>query len=405
MISYETIVCSDNTICGEDTICGAPLSLAHDMLMFRYYNVGPLIEEIPSGGSNEPVVIYDTDGNEIQSGSVTVEMLVDGVLTPVEINAQYIIDGTNVELTSGIYPFNAGNDNSVMFLITNGGTLIIAGTENEFVKIQKSGNATGDEINSIIFLEGENTSAVLNYTNLVSVSNNAIGISAVNGAAITANNVNITTQGKNAPAIFVDTNSSIFGTNLVLMTYGEASPLIYTKGTSIIEDSTGTSNGSQIAWVEDSGILNLTSCDFACDGMGHIKGKSERKCRDHMIDSCGIFIYQKIKNNSNISQINLTDCRLKINIYNCSMFMVTNTETNISLNDNTFYFYKRPWLIIAEETSQIGEKGSNDGIINLTLTKQSVDRCLAFVGGSGSELYISSTDGSKTNIQIIRQSW
>ena len=139
--------------------------------------------------------------------------------------------------------------------------------------------------------------------------------------------------------------------------------------------------------------------------MGHIKGKSERKCRDHMIDSCGIFIYQKIKNNSNISQVNLTDCRLKINIYNCSMFMVTNTETNISLNDNAFYFYKRPWLIIAEETSQIGEKGSNDGIVNLTLTKQSVDRCLAFVGGSGSELYISSTDGSKTNIQIIRQSW
>nr|MCR5732852.1 hypothetical protein [Sphaerochaetaceae bacterium] len=91
-----------------------------------------------TANAKEATELKDTDGNTIYSGGVRLSF--DN--RKVVINASYIIDNCTVEITEGEYNTASGSSDEVVFLVINGGKLVIKGSDGNPVVITKSGSAS-----------------------------------------------------------------------------------------------------------------------------------------------------------------------------------------------------------------------------------------------------------------------
>lgn len=361
------------------------------------------------------------------------------------ISAAYLIDGVAVTITSGTYKSASSSSDQVVFLVINGGSLTITGSEDDPVVISKTGSAAfngqvGDDynfygINSAIVVAGSKSSANIKNATITTASNgsNAVvstvgatinisdttiattgsagsrGLHATYSGKIVADNLNITTAGASCASLATDRGGgTITASNMTLQTNGRGSPLVYSTGTINVTASTGTAVGSQMVVVEGGSTADLDGCTFSCVGNGNRTGTSESNSSSHTIDSAGIFIYQSQSGDSSegTDYFNATDCSLTVTTSGVPMFFVTNITAVVTLNNNTFtQASSSDYFLIAEETSQWGSTGSNGGKVTMNLTNQSVDSYTAFVGTSSSSLFITATDSSSTAITKKTGTW
>ena len=387
------------------------------------------------------VAVKDTSGNTISSGSASVSF--SG--TTKTINAAYLIDGVDVEITSGAYTSESGSSDQVVFLVVNGGSLTIKGSDSTYICINKTGSAASkgqvDDnynfygINSGIVVAGSKSSATIenafistaaNGSNaVVATANAAISISdsvitttgsagsrglhATYGGTINAENVDITTQGSSCATLATDRGGgTINASNMTLETNSAGSPLVYSTGTINVSDSTGTANAAQMVVVEGGSSANVTSCDFSCSGNGNRTGTSESNSSSHVIDAGGIFIYQSFSGDASdgTDYFTATDSTFTVTTAGVPMFYITNITAQITLNGNTFNSASdSDYLFITEETNQWGTVGKNGGKATVSLTNQDLSGEKAFVGSSSSSLTITATDSSSTSISKTTGTW
>lgn len=385
--------------------------------------------------------VTDTNGNAITSGSASVSF--SG--TTKTISAAYLIDGVNVEITSGAYSSGSGSSDEVVFLVVNGGSLTIRGSDSLYVGISKTGSAASggqvDDnynfygINSGIVVAGSKSSATIenayistsaNGSNAVvstadanvTISNSVIetsgnagsrGLHATYGGTINASGVEITTQGSSCAALATDRGGgTINAEKMTLETNSAGSPLVYSTGTISVSDSTGTANAAQMVVVEGGSSAEVTRCDFSCSGGGNRTGTSESNSASHVIDAGGIFIYQSFSGDASegTDYFKATDSTFTVTTSGVPMIYVTNITADITLNGNTFNkASENDYLLITEETDQWGRTGSNGGKVTLTLTDQDLSGEKAFVGTSSSSLTVTATDSSSTSISKTTGTW
>ena len=389
----------------------------------------------------QSVTVTDTDGNEIKSGSATVSF--EGKTKT--ISAAYLIDGVDVEITSGAYSSASESSDEVVFLVVNGGSLKIAGTAQTYVGISKTGSgASGGQvnddynfygINSGIVAAGENTSVVIEYASIttsangsnavvstcgaeVSISSSVItttgesgsrGLHATYDGTINADSVKITTSGKSCAALATDRGGgTINAANMTLETNSAGSPLVYSTGEINVTSSTGTANAAQMVVVEGGSSATVTKCSFACTGSGNRTGTSESSSDSHVIDAGGIFIYQSFSGDASdgTDYFKATDSTFTVLTAGVPMFYVTNITADITLDGNTFVSADdSDNLIIAEEQDQWGKTGQNGGKVTMNITNQDLSSYTAFVGSSSSSLTVKATDSSSADIKIQNGTW
>ena len=238
------------------------------------------------GAKNEPVpsetVVEDT---VLESGTVTV--VVDG--ETVTYAGAYIVDGIEATISSGEYA--SAIDNQAVFVVVNGGSLVIDGD----VQINKSGNAACDEscdkygLNSAIVLIGDASQATIRGATIVTSASGANAVMAIDGALVTAEDVTINTTGEKSRGLYVTLNGIIEANNVTISTQGDSSPalgasgnlgsvkvegmqlettgnnspLVYSAGSAIVANSTGVATSSQATMIEGDGLVELMDCDFS----------------------------------------------------------------------------------------------------------------------------------------------
>lgn len=365
--------------------------------------------------------------------------------TKKSINAAYIIDGKSVRITSGTYKSASSSSDQVVFLVINGGSLTIEGTEDDLVTITKTGSAAsggqvGDDynfygINSAIVVAGSTSSATISNAVITTSSNgsNAVvstmgatinitdssitttgnagsrGLHATYGGKIVADGMTITTNGESCASLATDRGGgTITASNMRLETNGNGSPLVYSTGTIKVTNSSGTANGSQMVVVEGGSIAQIDGCEFEGVGTGKRSGTSESNSSSHVVDAGGIMIYQSMSGDSSdgTDYFIATDSKFTLTTSGIPMFFVTNITAVITLNGNTFnQASSSDYFLMAEETSVWGSRGSNGGKVTITLTNQDVSPYSAFVGTSSSSLSIKATDSSSTSISKTSGTW
>ncbi len=395
--------------------------------------------------SAESGAVYDTDGNKITSGSASVSFKYGNQTTSKTISAAYLIDGVTVNISSGSYASASGSSDQVVFLVVNGGTLNIVGTSDSHVTVTKSGSAAsggqvGDDynfygINSGIVVSGSGSTATLQYIDITTAAAGSNAVVATNSGAITIENASIATSGSagsrglhttydgsiEADTVDIETQGAscatlandrgggnIVATNMTLETNSNGSPLVYSTDSITVSSSTGVANSAQMVVVEGGSSATLTSCEFSCTGSGNRSGTSESSSSSHTIDAGGIFIYQSVSGDSEdgTDYFTATDCELTVTASDVPMFYLTNITAVITLNGNTFnQASSSDYFLMAEETDQWGNVGSNGADVTLSLTNQSVSSYKAFVGTSSSSLSVSATDSSSTAISVTEGTW
>lgn len=364
--------------------------------------------------------LTDTSGNAISSGSATVTF--SG--TSKTLSAAYLINGVSVEITSGEYTSASSSSDQVVFLVVNGGSLKITGTESNKVQITKSGSAAsggqvGDDynfygINSGIVVSGSTSSATIEYATISTTSNGSNAIVSTNGAAVTIKNstitttgsagsrglhctyggtinadtVSITTQGGSCASLATDRGGgTITATNMTLQTNSNGSPLIYSTGTINVSDSTGTANKAQMVVVEGGSTASVENCEFSCSGNGNRSGTSESNSTAHTVDAAGIMIYQSMSGDSSAGTDYFTakNSTLAVTTSGVPMFFCTNITANITLEGNTFtQASSSDYFLLAEATSAWGTTGSNGATVTISATDQDLSSYTAYIGSTSS---------------------
>lgn len=373
-----------------------------------------------SSTNGTATTLTDTSGNAISSGTATITF--SG--TSKTLSAAYLIDGTTVEITSGEYASASDSSDQVVFLVVNGGSLKITGTESSPVSITKSGSAAsngqvGDDynfygINSGIVVSGSTSSATIEYATISTAANGSNAVVSTNGATVTiknstitttgsagsrglhatydgiinADNVSITTQGASCASLATDRGGgTITATNMTLETNSAGSPLVYSTGTISVSNSKGTANAAQMVVVEGGSTANLASCEFSCTGNGNRTGTSDSNSDSHKVDAGGIFIYQSMSGDSSsgTDYFTATDSTLTVTTNGVPMIYCTNITASITLSGNAFMQGSTDdYFLIAEATDQWGTTGSNGATVTVTATNQNLSNYTAYQGSTSS---------------------
>ncbi len=365
-----------------------------------------------STSKDSATALTDTDNNAIYSGSATISFIYGSQSASKTINAEYIIDGVDVEISSGSYSTATGNEDGVVFLVINGGSLKIEGTSEDPIEITKSGTAAsggqvGDDynfyaINSGIVVVGTDSTADLDYVTISTTGNgsNAVvatgygeitiddstittsgsagsrGLHCTYDGEITADSVSITTQGASCATLATDRGGgTIVASNMTLETNSAGSPLVYSTDSITVSSSSGSANAAQMVVVEGGSSATLTGCNFSCTGDGNRTGTSDSNSSSHTIDAGGIFIYQSVSGDSEdgTDYFTATNCTLTVTTSGVPMIYLTNIEAEITLSGNTMVQQSSSdYFIMCEATNQWGTTGSNGADVTLDVTGQNL---------------------------------
>ena len=215
-----------------------------------------------------------------------------------------------------------------------------------------------------------------------STSNFSRGLLSTFGGRINGINVKISTIGRSSACLATDKGEGyILCRYCSFLTYGVGSPIIYSTGNINVNMINGTAFNSQIAVIEGKNSISLAGGSYLrASGNGG------------MNDSCGILIYQSQPGDPNVdrSVFNCEKSNLLISsnssVYsNAPLFFVTNTKTNISLNECKFS-YGSGIFLNASQNSHWGTLGENGADVILNLVNQNIEG--DFVVDSNSELII-----------------
>lgn len=334
-----------------------------------------------------------------------------------------VLSASKTELNSTNETVSASKKDQNALLASNGGTLTITGgsfdktgdTADEdacnfygfnsialssgsdsLLKIQDSSLTSDSEGSNAVFSTDSATAYVYDST-INTFKNNSRGLDATYDGTIMADSMNITTQGNHSAALATDRGGgNISITNSLLSTSGNGSPLLYSTGDIEADSVQGTASGSQIAVMEGYNKIlihnsNLSSTNNAISGSDPVKN--------------GVSIYQSTSGDADTGSnekalFEVVDSTLSTCIDNGAMFYVTNTNTNILIN-NSLLSYDPDNVNLLQATGNSsntwGLEGSNGGTVTLTAIKQNLSGNILVDSISSADIYLLSSSSYTGN--------
>jgi hypothetical protein len=296
------------------------------------------------------------------------------------------------------------NDDYNFYGINSG--IVVAG-DGSSASIKNASISTASNGSNAIVAANKGSVEIASSSIETSGSAGSRGLHATYSGSINANGVSIKTQGASSAALATDRGGgTVTASDMKLETNSAGSPLIYSTGDITVSDSTGSSNKAQAVVVEGGSSACIEGCEFFCSGGGNRRGESESDHNEHVIDACGVFIYQSFSGDASegVDHFTARNSVITVTDKDVPMFFITNITAEIELESCEFY-YSSESFITAEETNEWGKLGSNGGKATVTVKSLPLDGLKAFVGSSSSELSFSSSDGSGTNVTIVETSW
>ena len=299
-------------------------------------------------------------------------------------------------------------------LVKNSGTLKITNGE-----LTKSGDdEDGDNcnfygINSILLSAGKNSKAYISgstlsadstgsnglfatdngkiYANTDSInttSDNSRGIDATYGGTVIGNKMTISTQEDHSAALATDRGGgNVSATNSTLKTAGSGSPLIYSTGDIEVDNVTGTATGSQIAGIEGLNRILIYN--------SYLTSENKKTTGSDPVANA-VILYQSTSGDADTSTdksavFQAVDSNLKSSITSGAFFYVTNTSSNVYLEDTKLnYDSSKANLLQIEgnDSNNWGTVGSNGGTVKFTANNETLSGNVSVDTISSLDMYL-----------------
>ncbi len=319
----------------------------------------------PSGESNVPG--GNSSSNVTHTGNVTIS--------------------SNTEESNKTYSSSVAEENA---LLVTGGTSTL---ENPTINKTGSPSSHSDNydfygINAAVFVENGATlnikggtittdasygNAVFAYsTGIINISdatintssNNSGGVMVTGGSTLTANNCTVKTQGNSSAAIRSDKGGGTLTVNKgTYETNGTGSPVIYSTADIIVNDATLTANVSEGVVVEGKNSVSLNNVTMEA---------TNTKLNSNSETYKSIFIYQSMSGDADVGTSSFTSKDSKIINNKGDVIFVTNTSTEITLENNEIINNDSDGVLLKATTAKWGNSGSNGGNVTLNMINQKV---------------------------------
>ena len=278
---------------------------------------------------------------------------------------------TNVVLVSGNIIVNmdgvtinkkgdTNNSDNSSFYGINSGILV---NDNANLNINNTNVNTSSKGANGLF--SYNSNIIVKDTIINTSSDLSGGIMVAGNGNITASNLQINTKGNSSAAIRSDRGGgNILVTEGVYETNGQGSPAIYSTANIQVSDAKLVSNHSEGIIIEGKNTIKLDNVDLI-DTNDTLNGKSTTYKN--------IFIYQSMSGDAANGEATLTIKDSKITTNNGDTIYVTNTDANITLENNEFINNDDMGYFIRVKKDSWGIDGMNGGVVNLNLNNQTIE--------------------------------
>ena len=195
-------------------------------------------------------------------------------------------------------------------------------------------------------------------------SNNSGGVMVTGGGTLTANSCTVKTQGNSSAAIRSDRGGGTLTVNKgTYETNGTGSPVIYSTADIIVNDAKLTANVSEGVVVEGKNSVTLNDVTMEATNT-KLNGNSETYK--------SIFIYQSMSGDADVGTSTFTAKNSNITNNKGEIIFVTNTNTVITLENNTITNNDSDGAFLKATAAKWGTSGSNGGNVTLNMTNQKV---------------------------------
>ena len=283
------------------------------------------------------------------------------------------------------YESTTGSENAI--LVSKGESTINNCT------ITKSGDASGDNADFYgtnaailtyngavlninggnITTNGSHANAVFSYgTGIININNatiktennNSGAVMVTGGGVLTANNVTAETSGNSSAPIRSDRGGGTLTVNNgTYISHGTGSPVIYSTADIIVNDATLTSTASEGVVVEGKNSVVLNNVTMEATNT-KLNGNSETYK--------SIFIYQSMSGDADVGTSSFVAKNSKIINNKGEVIFVTNTNTEITLENNEIINNDSDGGFLKATTAKWGKSGSNGGNVALKLINQKI---------------------------------
>ena len=195
-------------------------------------------------------------------------------------------------------------------------------------------------------------------------SNNSGGVMVTGGGILTANSCTVKTKGNSSAAIRSDRGGGTLTVNKgTYETNGVGSPVIYSTANIIVNDAKLTANVSEGVVVEGKNSVTLNNVIMEATNT-KLNGNSETYK--------GIFIYQSMSGDADVGTSTFTAKDSKIINNKGEVIFVTNTNTVITLENNTITNNDSEGTFLKATTAKWGTSGSNGGNVTINIANQKI---------------------------------
>lgn len=324
-------------------------------------------------GSGMPSIEQSSNSVE-KNGAYTVEdeeTLEDTYKSTTQDESSILVqNGGNASIINAEVNKESGDSSNVEnseFYGVNAGILVTENSESTIKNTNINTNAKGA---NAVFSTGTNSKIYISDSKITTSKDSSRGLDATYGGYIEADNVEITTNGGSCATLATDRGEgTVIAKNSNLTTNGSGSPVIYSTGDIRIENTTGNATGAQMVVVEGKNTATVNNSTLECSGKGNRNN----------VDNCGIMLYQSMSGDAsegtatfNASNSNLTISEDSDYYSSAPFFFITNTKSEINLENNTLKYGSNLLLKIAG-TSEWGKSGSNGGDVTLNATNQELE--------------------------------
>ena len=193
-------------------------------------------------------------------------------------------------------------------------------------------------------------------------SNNSGGFMVTGGGTLNANSCTVKTLGNSSAAIRSDRGGGNLTVNKgTYETSGVGSPVIYSTADITVNDAKLIANKSEGVVVEGKNSVTLNNVKMDVTNT-ELNGNSETYK--------AIFIYQSMSGDADEGTSTFTAKDSKITNNKGDIFFVTNTNTVITLENNTITNNDSSGAFLKATTAKWGTSGSNGGNVTLNMTNQ-----------------------------------
>lgn len=319
----------------------------------------------PSGESNVPGA--NSSSNVTHTGNVTISSNTEESnktysSVNAEENAILVTGGTSTISNSTINKTGSPSSHSdnYDFYGTNAAVFVNSGATLNI----KGGTITTDaSYGNAVFAYSTGIINISNATINTSL-NNSGGIMVTGGGTLTANNCTVKTQGNSSAAIRSDRGGGTLTVNKgTYETNGIGSPVIYSTADIIVNDATLTANVSEGVVVEGKNSVSLNNVTMEA---------TNTKLNSNSETYKSIFIYQSMSGDADVGTSSFTSKDSKIINNKGDVIFVTNTNTEITLENNEIINNDSDGVFLKATTAKWGNSGSNGGNVTIKMINQKV---------------------------------